>query len=141
MAINLDDEVKAALAGARDANKPMTLAYTGQDGAPHLSFRGGVVVFGPDQLAIWVRKRDGGFANAIAQNPAVALLYGDFDGHRIYSFIGKARVDETANDAVWDATPQIEKDRDPERNGIAVLVDLDSVTGRGTEGPVAMTRD
>jgi hypothetical protein len=143
MAIELDDDIKRHVAGARDANKTLVLGYVGPDNAPHLSYRGGVHVYSADQLAIWVRSREGGLINAIAQNPQVALLYSNLDGEerRLFSFTGRARVDESANDLVWENTQQIEKERDPEKNGVAVIVDIDAVSGFGASGAFQMSRE
>lgn len=143
MPIELDDDIKRHVAGARDANRTLVLGYVGTDNAPHLSYRGGVHVYGPDQLAIWVRTRDGGFVNAISQNPTVALVYSDLGGEdrRLFSFAGRARVDESANDLVWENTQQVEKERDPEKKGVAVIVDLDAVSGFGASGAFQMSRD
>jgi hypothetical protein len=141
--IELDDDIRRHVAGARDANKTLVLGYVGPDNAPHLSYRGGVHVYGSDQLAIWVRTRHGGLVKAISQNPHVALLYSNLDGEdrRLFRFAGRARVDESANDLVWENTQEIEKQRDPEKNGVAVIVDIDAVSGFGASGAFQMSRD
>ncbi len=100
-------------------------------------------VHGPDRLALWVRHAEGGIAGAVETNPALALLYRDADSRTTYVFSGRARIadDEETRDAVFRASPQAEQDHDPDRLGVAVLIDLDSVTG-GTVGgaQVSMAR-
>jgi hypothetical protein len=48
----IPDFVHALVDPARMNNAPLTAAYTGEDGAPVLSFRGSVQVFGPTQLSM-----------------------------------------------------------------------------------------
>ena len=47
------------------------------------------------------------------------------------TFTGRARLDPSQNDTVWEAIPQGERDQDPERKGGAVIIDLDSISGLG----------
>jgi general stress protein 26 len=133
--ITLTDEIVRRVNSALADRKPLAVSYVDQDGHPHLSLRGSTHVHAPDQLALWVRRAGSGLARAIAANPALALLYRDADTRTTYVFSGRARVvdDEDVRDAVFRASPEVEQDHDPERAGVAVLVDLDSVTG-GTVG-------
>jgi hypothetical protein len=87
------------------------------------------------ELALWVRHRDGGLAEAITSNPAVALLYRDSGSRTTYVFRGRASISEdpAVRDTVFAAIPQVERDHDPERHGVAVVVDVHEVTG-GTVG-------
>ncbi|WP_214405416.1 pyridoxamine 5'-phosphate oxidase family protein [Pseudonocardia lacus] len=141
--IALTDEIVRRVNSALAERRPLAVTYVDQDGRPHLSLRGSTHVHAPDQLALWVRRAGTGLAGAIASNPALALLYRDADTRTTYVFAGRARVvdDEDVRDAVFRASPAVERDHDPERAGVAVLVDLDSVTG-GTVGgtQVSMAR-
>ncbi|OLT09429.1 hypothetical protein BJF78_30665 [Pseudonocardia sp. CNS-139] len=133
LGIALTDEIVERVNSAQPSAKPIVVGYV-KDGAPKLSLRGSTHVHSPDQLAIWARK-SAGLVEAIAENPAISLLYRDNEGRTTYVFVGRARVasdDETRN-AVYDASPEFERDHDPDRNGFAVVIDLDSVTG-GTVG-------
>jgi hypothetical protein len=131
----LTDEIVRRVNSALADRKPLAVTYVDPGGRPHLSLRGSTHVHAPDQLALWVRRAGTGLAGAIAANPALALLYRDADTRTTYVFSGRARVvdDEDVRDAVFRASPQVEQDHDPERAGVAVLVDLDTVTG-GTVG-------
>jgi hypothetical protein len=52
-----------------------------------------------------------------------------------WQFFGRARVttDEAARQVIYGAMPEIERTLDPDRAGVAVLVDLTAVRGRGVE--------
>jgi general stress protein 26 len=144
LGITLTDEIVERVDAALASRRPIVVAYVDVDGRPHMSLRGSTHVHAPDQLAIWVRKAEGGIVEAIAANPAVSLLYRDSDSRTTYVFSGRAHVesDEETRRAVYDACPEPERDHDPDRRGVAVLIDLDEVRG-GTVGgtQVSMTRD
>ncbi len=138
--IHLDDDIRQAIDGAFEARNPIVLGYVGDDEAPHLSFRGSTQVFGPDRVAIWVRNADGGFVRAIRTRPRVTLLYRSSEPRRVLTLSGRARIEPSANDTVYEKAHPAERDRDPDRKGVAVVIDLDEVTGFGPSGPVRMTR-
>jgi hypothetical protein len=141
--IALTGEIAERINSALENRKPITVSYVGLDNRPHMSLRGSIHVHGADQLAIWVRHREGGIVDAIGANPAVGLLYRDADSRTTYVLNGRARVagDESTRRAVFDASPKVEREHDPERLGVAVLIDVDEVKG-GTVGgaQVSMTR-
>jgi hypothetical protein len=143
--LELDDKITDAVTTAFDSGNVVTLAYNGDDGWPHMSRRGSTQVFGPQQLAVWVRKRDDGLAKAVATRPEVTLYYLDLV-HRgvVYTFYGRAHVsfDPEINDRVWQHTPEREQAQDPERKGIALIVDLARVVaqGRAPENNFVMAR-
>ena len=141
--VDLSGEIAQRVNGALGEGKPITVSYVGSDNRPRMSLRGSAHVHRDDMLALWVRKRDGGLVEAIASNPAIALLYRDSQTRTTYVFAGRARVepDESVREKVFAAIPQVERDHDPERNGVAVLIQVDEVKG-GTVGgeQVAMRR-
>jgi hypothetical protein len=125
-------EIPAAVDRARLRGRQVALGYVNEDGDAVVSFRGSTQVYGPMQLAMWVRKRDSGFASAIKSRPEVHLVYyggDDAPGPVFLSFKGSARVDESANDTVFEAMIDVERDHDPERKGAAVIIDVASVQG------------
>lgn len=142
--IELTEEIIERVDGALAGRKPITVSYVGLDGRPHMSLRGSTHVHGPDKLAIWVRHASGGIVDAIARNPAVGLLYRDSDARTTYVFSGRASVasDDATRKTVFDASPEFERDHDPEQAGVAVVIELDEVKG-GTVGgtQVSMSRD
>ena len=142
MALEISDHVAQAVNGAYGAGKPIVLSYVNADGYPSLSTRGSTHVHGPQQLAIWARNPEGGLQKAIASNPKVGLIAFNMDPFTLLFFTGRARVDTSQNDAVYDKIPDGEKGQDPDRNGTAVIIDLDSIKGLGGDGNFfMMTRD
>jgi hypothetical protein len=71
-----------------------------------------------------------------ARGSALALGYIGDD----LTFQGRARVEPSANDDVYANMIDGEKAQDPERKGVAVIIDVESVNGFGAEGPFRMER-
>ena len=139
--LDLNGDIATAVDSAPSRGHSLVLGYVDEEGNASVSFRGSTHVHGSQQLAIWARKADEGFAKAIAAHPQVTLLYYSPDGGpgpRYLSFAGRAHVDPSANDEVYAAIVQGERDQDPDRNGVAVTVDVDSVNGFGDNGPFRM---
>jgi hypothetical protein len=141
--LDLTGDVAAAVDGAAARGRALVLGYIGDDGFPAISFRGSTQVHGPQQLAVWARKRDDGLARAIGERPQVSLLYYEADGPgpKYLAFQGRARVEPSVNDEVYAAMIDGEQRQDPERNGVAILIDVDSVSGFGADGPFRMERE
>ncbi|MGE4425535.1 MAG: pyridoxamine 5'-phosphate oxidase family protein [Solirubrobacteraceae bacterium] len=135
--IALEGEIAEALATAAERGRSSVLAHVAEDGTPRATFRGSVIVRGAQQLALWVRKTDSGLATAVREHPRVALVYYSPDGTSpaYLSIAGSAHVDPSVNDEVYAAIPEIEQQKDPERAGVAILVDVDIVDGAGAAGP------
>jgi len=131
--LELTDEMQEAVNTAFGTRRPMVVAYVDPDGAPQLSYRGSSQAFSATQLAIWVRNPEGRILDSIAKNPAVAMLFGYFepDDRGFMIFRGRARVDESdaVRDKVYSSAHEFEQGQDPDRKGVAVIVDLDSVDG------------
>jgi general stress protein 26 len=131
----LDDEIRDAIDTAFDSGHSVTISYIGPDGWPHVSPRGTTQVLDDQQLAMWVRKRDDGLATAIAENPRVTLFYMELAQRRVlYTLYGNAHVSDDPElvERVWEASPEAEKARDPERKGLVVVIDLTSVAALGS---------
>jgi hypothetical protein len=139
----LAGDIAAAIDGAAMRGHAVVLGYIGDDGYAAISFRGSTQVHGPQQLALWARKPDEGFAKVITARPQVSLLYysPDGPGPRYLSIHGHARVDASANDDVYARMIEGERQQDPERNGVAVIIDVESINGFGGEGPFHMQSD
>lgn len=131
--LKLTADMQRAVNTAFETGKPVTIAYVDERGAPQLSYRGSTQAYSETQLAIWVRNPEGGILAATRKNPAVALIYGNFDPNArgFMTFRGRARVDDGADARrrVYDQAHEIERSRDPERKGVPLIVDLDSVDG------------
>jgi hypothetical protein len=131
--LKLSEEMKGAIDGAFGSGKPIAIAYVDESGAPQLSYRGSTQAFSDTQLAIWVRNPAGRILPSIAGNPAVSLIYGDFnpEDRRFMILRGKARRDDSdaARKQVYEGAHEFERNQDPERKGVAVIIDLENVTG------------
>jgi hypothetical protein len=141
--LDLTGEIAEAINTAVTRGRPMVFGYIAPNGNPALSFRGSAQVLGSDQLAVWARKPDVGVAAEIVEKPNVSLLYfaPDGPGPKLLSIRGRARVDPSANDAVYENMVEIERNQDPERGGVAIVIDVDMVQGFGATGPFQMERD
>jgi uncharacterized pyridoxamine 5'-phosphate oxidase family protein len=128
----LTEEMRTRLASALTDGCPVVVATVDGDGQPKLSYYGSTHVHADDQLAIWVRNPEGGTLRRIEANPRMTLLYRNPVEKVRWIFEGRARRvdDEAERDRIYDETPELERLMDADRNGVAVVVDLDAVTGR-----------
>jgi hypothetical protein len=140
--IDLTGDITTAIDGAAERGSTLVLGYVDPDGTAALSFRGSTQVHSQDQLALWSRQKDGVFIESIAERPVVSLLYysPDTPGAAYLSIKGRARVAPEASDAVYAGMIEGERGQDPERKGVAVVVDVDSVIGAGPDGGFQQTR-
>ena len=131
MPIELNDEICEHINGALIAGNPMILASVDPAGRPRLSYRGcSTQVFSADQLGFWARNAAGSTIESITTNPNVALCYRHRAHRIILQFAGRARIAEGAErDRVYDLAPEYEQKADPEKQGVAVIIDLDRVDG------------
>ena len=51
------------------------------------------------------------------------------------AFRGRAHVDPSENDAVYAGAPEGERQQDPDRKGVAVIIDVERVQGFRADGP------
>jgi hypothetical protein len=140
--IDLTGDIAVAIDGAAERGSALALAYVDGDGSPHVAFRGSTQVHSADQLALWARKRDDGLVVAIAQRPDVALVYysPETPGAAYLAIRGRARVAAELNDAVYERMIAGEQAQDPERHGVAVVIDVDGVQGMGPAGVIDQQR-
>jgi hypothetical protein len=141
--VNLTGEIASAIDGAALRGHPLAVAFVRDDGSPSVSFRGGTYVRSPTELAIWVRKRDSGLAKAIEERPRLSLVFFERGGPgaRYLAIEGRARVASELDDEVYNGIVEPERQQDPERQGVAVVVEVDSVTGAGADGFFQQTRE
>lgn len=140
--IALTAEMSQAVNSALENGKPVTVAYVDADGQPHLSFRGSVHAHSPHELAIWVRDPEGGLLTAVDRNPRLTLMYRDPETRTMLMFYGRGHVEtsEEAHRTVYDQSPEPERQRDPERKGKPLVIELDRVEGMTPGGRVQMSR-
>ncbi len=140
MSLVLTPEIKDLVNNALTGGNPMLLAVVTADNRPSLSFRGSTQVYSDGQLGLWIRNTAGGTIEAIKKNPHVAMMYRSATTP-LLQFQGRARVttDESERRKVFENAPKREQDSDPERKGMAIIIDLDTVQGVlkfGPDGPV-----
>ena len=136
MPLVLTPEIKALVNASLTSGHPMLLAVVTPDGKPSLSYRGSTQVFSDDQLGLWVRNAAGGTIDAIRKNPHVAMMYRSATTP-LLQFHGRARIamDEAERARVFESAPEREQKADPERKGLALIIDLDRVEGVVSIGP------
>jgi len=102
---------------------------TANDGRLDVALKGSLMVWDADHLAWWERGRAETEA-AVRANPQVAVMVRNSTrDRRTLRFYGEARIvdDPALRERVWERVIQVEKDTDPEKNGVAVLVRIDRV--------------
>ena len=134
--ISLNGEIAEAVNGAVLRGPAFVLGYVTADGSPSLSFRGSLLVYADDQLALWARNPVDGLAQSVGDRPKVSLVYysRDTPGPFYLSIKGRARVAPEINDYVYEHMVEVERTQDPERKGVAILIDVDDVVGASSEG-------
>lgn len=140
--VHIDDQLTALIDGALDARNPFVVAYVDKTEQARLSFRGSVQGFSSDQLAIWIREAHGGLVTALSNNPRISMMYRDKERRITYLFYGRARVenDPIISKAIFEKSPKRERDKDPDMNGVAIVVDIDEIQGGPLDQPVYMRR-
>src|ERR1700733_16332749 len=126
----LTDEIKGLINNGLTNAAPLLLAAISPDGKPVLSFRGSAQTYSDDQIGLWVRNGQGSTLDVICANPDVALVYRSATTP-VPQFHGRARIaeDDQERSKVFENAPEKEQAANPEREGVAVIVDLDRVEG------------
>lgn len=140
--LRLTSGIKAAVDGALDNETPILVAYSTMDGEIHVSYRGTVQAYSNEQLSLWARDPHGGLPRNIVSRRNVTLFYRDPKTRVMYTFYGRARIvdDPAARTAIFENSHPRERQADFRRRGVAIIVDLDKVEGRGPSGPLLMLR-
>jgi predicted pyridoxine 5'-phosphate oxidase superfamily flavin-nucleotide-binding protein len=140
--IAMTPEMSEQLDSALADGTPCLLGTATKDGAPQISPKGSVAVFDPQTLSIWERALRSALRR-IEENPQVVVYYRNSakPGRPTYRFHGRARIadDAALRERVWERTIQREKDSDPEKKGVAVLIDVELI--EDLNGRVIMQRD
>jgi Pyridoxamine 5'-phosphate oxidase len=138
--LKLTHELKSKINNALAEAHPLVLAVADSTGQPHLSFRGSLQTYSDTQLGFWVRKPQGKTIEAIQRNPKVALIYRS-ETTPLLEFHGRAHVttDNRERERVFAAAPEVEQKADPDKKGLAIIIDLtriEGVIGFGENGPI-----
>jgi general stress protein 26 len=124
LAINLTGELQA-LDRALDDGVPCLLGTADKLGQAQISPKGSMMVFDATRLAYWERAGRSAIAN-IRANSRVVVYYRNPALKLAVRFFGTASVVEQGalREAVWTRTIPLEQGKDPERKGVAVVIDV-----------------
>ena len=139
MSIDLTGDIQNVIDGALErAGRAPAVGYIDQDGYPAVAHRGSTHVISPNQLAVWARNPEDGMAKAVAANPKVTVAFFDPGGNPIMlSMRGHARVDASRNDEIYAGIGGAEQGYDPDKGGVAIIIDVETVRGFGHEGGIS----
>ena len=120
----MSDRVNSALAD----RVPCFVGTASKDGRPQISMKGSVLVYDDETLAFWERSMRTALGN-IRENPRTVVFYRNPQERIGWRFHGTATVHESGavRDAVMERTVQPELDRDPDRQGVAVLIKINLI--------------
>jgi general stress protein 26 len=126
--IQLTDEMRDLINPALANGMPCILATASPSGQPNMSYRGSMMVFDDESLAYWDRGKRLSVQH-IQENPSVCVMFRHPAQRIIWRFMGKATVhsEGSIREQVWERTVQPERDRDPEQQGVAVVIRVDTV--------------
>ena len=126
--IKMTDEMRDLIDNAIANSTPCILATASQAGEPHMSFRGSVMVFDDESLAYWDRVKRQSLQH-IAENPQVCILLRHPQKRIIWQFLGEATIHDSGpvREQVMARAVQSELDRDPERQGVAVVIRVNKI--------------
>ena len=126
--IYITDETRQLIDNAYAEGAPCILGTASGDGYPQISMKGSVLVFDRETLAYWERAKRSALEN-VGENPNVVVFYRNPEKRINWRFYGTATVFDSG--AFWDnvmrRTIQVELDRDPDLQGVAVLVRVNQV--------------
>lgn len=140
MAVELTEEFKTAIDNAFTDGFPIIWTSVTANGQPSLSFFGTTQTYSEHEIAIWMRTTNRGFLARIEENPKVAMMYRNAPARLTFQIHGEARrVDDPAvKKHVYENSPEVERNADPDRLGTAVIVDITRVIQRGA---IVMSRE
>ena len=126
--ISMTGDMRDLVNGALSDGVPCFVGTASKDGRPQISLKGSVLVYDEETLAYWERSKRTALGN-IRENPLTVVFYRNPQQRIGWRFHGTATVHESGEvrDAVMERTVQPELDRDPDRQGVAVLVKIDLI--------------
>ena len=138
----IPDFVRGIVNTALANNTPIVVAYTSADGQPVLSLLGSTVVYNDHQIGIWIRNAEGGIVKAMQTNPRISLLYRDSRNRTTLIFEGRGHVetDEEVRTRLYEMTPEVEQNHDPDRKGAALIVDVLKLQANTPRGMMRVER-
>jgi len=145
--IEITDLMGHLLRNALADGTPCLVGTASKDGHPQISPKGSVAVFDKETLSFWERSFRGAYQH-ILENPNIVIYYRNqarqsevpFRGGAL-RFRGQARVaqDGPERERAWNAMAEAERERDPKKSGVAILVRIDLI--EELSGAIVMMRD
>ena len=145
--INMTPLMRDLLASALTDGVPCLVGTASKSGHPQISPKGSVAVFDERTLSFWERSFRSAAA-AISQNSRVVVYYRNHARaaeipyrSAAMRFHGSARIVDSGpeRDRAWDLTVPLEQEKDPDRKGVAVLIEVDRI--EELSGAIIMERD
>ena len=145
--IKMTELMRTLLRSALADGVPCLLGTATRDGKPQISPKGSVAVLDDQTLCYWERSLRTAHAH-IGENPQVVVYYRNFARTSeipyrgaAMRFHGRARIVKSGpeREKVWNATIPAEQERDPQKTGVAVLIDVDGI--EELSGTVIMHRE
>ncbi|HZQ38690.1 MAG TPA: hypothetical protein VFD32_22385 [Dehalococcoidia bacterium] len=136
------DWLRGVVNGALANGTPICLAYVDDQGRPVQSLRGSTQVYSDHQLCIWLRNPEGGIVRALQRSPALSLLYRDSKTRTTLIFQGRGQIepDPAVRERVFALSPEVEQNHDPERRGLALIIEIERGQGASPRGVLRMER-
>ena len=145
--IAMTDFMAELLDSALADGTPCLLGTASKTGDPQIGPKGSVARYDGQTLSFWERSFRSTLAH-IKENPRVVVYYRNkarekempFRGAAL-RFHGSARIvdDPAVRQRVWDLQVAAEREKDPEKKGIAILIDVDFI--EELSGTILMKRD
>jgi len=126
--IKMTDAMRDLIDNAIANGTPCILATASKAGEPHMTFRGSVLIFDDESLALWDRSKRQSLRD-MAENPHVSVLFRHPQKRIVWEFLGEATIHESGpvREQVMARVVQPELDRDPDRNGAAVVIRVNKI--------------
>jgi hypothetical protein len=147
MPVQMTELMAKLLETALEDGTPCLVGSASKDGHPQISPKGSVAVFDGKTLSYWERSYRSSQAH-IEANPNVVVYYRNaartaeipYRGAAL-RFHGKARFvkDGPERERAWDLSGEVERSRDPEKKGYAVLIEVEKI--EELSGTVVMAKD
>jgi len=127
--INLTEQMSKLVDNALANGCPCIVSTASKSGEPDIGYKGSVMVFDNKSLAYWERTKRQHLKN-LTENPRIVVLFRDPNAKVNFRFHGSAILHETGavRDKVMARTVKAELDKDPDRTGVAVVINVDKVT-------------
>jgi len=127
--INLTDDMAKLVDNALENDCPCIMATASAPGDPDIGYKGSMMVFDSKSLAYWERTKRQHLKN-LTENPRVIVLFRDPKAKANFRFHGSVTIHESGpiREQVMARTIKAELDKDPERKGLAVVINVDKLT-------------